>query len=101
MIHDFAKKVKDESEVALRNNGKIFGILYVKDIYGFDKIHSAKSIFQTDDLSHPGVYNYLAMKDTLLEGEVKTLNTHNFDDKIRSTPSQVREEIDNRGWKST
>ena len=99
--HDFAKKVKDESEVALRNNGKIFGILYVKDLYSFDKLHSAKSIFQTDDRSHPGVYSYLAMKDTLVEGEVKTLNTLNLDDKIRLTPSQVREEIDNRGWKST
>ena len=32
---DTARKVKDESEVALRNNGKIFGILYVKDLYRF------------------------------------------------------------------
>jgi sulfate adenylyltransferase len=51
---DTARKVKDESEVALRNNGKIFGILYVKDLYNFDKLQSAKSIFQTDDRSHPG-----------------------------------------------
>ena len=31
--NDVAKKVKDESEVALRYNGEIFGILYVKDLY--------------------------------------------------------------------
>ena len=98
---DTARKVKDESEVALRNNGKIFGILYVKDLYNFDKLQSAKSIFQTDDRSHPGVSSYLNMKDTLVEGEVKTLNTLNLDDKIRLTPLQVREEINNHGWKST
>ncbi|MBA3749645.1 MAG: sulfate adenylyltransferase, partial [Nitrosopumilus sp.] len=63
--NDFAKKIKDESEVALRNNGKIFGILYVKNLYTVDKLKSAKSIFQTDDRSHPGVYRYLTMKDTL------------------------------------
>jgi sulfate adenylyltransferase len=98
---DTARKVKDESEIALRNNGKIFGILYVKDLYNFDKLQSAKSIFQTDDRSHPGVSSYLNMKDTLVEGEVKTLNTLNLDDKIRLTPLQVREEINNHGWKST
>jgi sulfate adenylyltransferase len=98
--NDFAKKIKDESEVALRNNGKIFGILYVKNLYTIDKLNSAKSIFQTDDSSHPGVHRYLTMKNTLVEGEVKTLNTINLDDNIRLTPLQVREEINNRGWKS-
>jgi sulfate adenylyltransferase len=98
---DTARKVKDESEIALRNNGKIFGILYVKDLYNFDKLQSAKSIFQTDDRSHPGVSSYLNMKDTLVEGEVKTFDTLNLDYKIRLTPLQVREEISNHGWKST
>jgi sulfate adenylyltransferase len=97
--NDFAKKVKDESEVALSNDGKIFGILYVHDLYSYDKLQSAKSIFQTEDSSHPGVYNYLTMKDTLVEGEVKTLNPINLDEK-RLTPMQVRKEINNRGWKS-
>ncbi len=99
--NDFAKKVKDASEVALRNNGKIFGILYIKDLYGFDKLQSAKSIFQTDDRSHPGVYSYLTMKDTLVEGQIKTLNPHNSDDKKRLTPMQIRDEINNRRWKNT
>jgi sulfate adenylyltransferase len=99
--NDFAKKVKDASEVALRNNGKIFGILYIKDLYRFDKLQSAKLIFQTDDRSHPGVYNYLTMKDTLMEGQIKTLNPHNSDDKKRLTPMQVRDEINNRRWKNT
>ena len=59
----------------MRNNGKIFGVLYVNDLYNFDKLQSAKSIFQTDDRSHPGVYSYLTMKDTLMEGEIKIEST--------------------------
>jgi sulfate adenylyltransferase len=100
MDKDSAIKVKDESEIALRNNGKIFGILYVKDLFSFDRLQAAKSIFQSDDRSHPGVYNYLTMKDTLVEGEVKILNTIVLDDGVRLSPSKVRVEIYNRGWKS-
>ena len=100
MDNDVAKKVKDESEVALRYNGEIFGILYAKDLYAFDKLQSAKSVFQTDDRYHPGVGSYLKMRDTLVAGEVKTLNTINLDNNIRLVPSQVRNEISNRGWKS-
>lgn len=99
--NDLAKKVKDESEIALRSNGKIFGILYVNDLYKFDKLQSAKSVFQTDDRSHPGVYSYLTMKDILVDGQIKTLNPLDLDDKKRLTPIQVRKEINNRGWKST
>jgi sulfate adenylyltransferase len=100
MDNDVAKKVKDETEVALRYNGEIFGILYVKDLYAFDKLQSAKSVFQTDDRYHPGVGSYLKMRDTLVAGEVKTLNTINLENNIRLVPSQVRNEISNRGWKS-
>jgi sulfate adenylyltransferase len=98
--NDLAKKIKDEKEVALQYNGNIFGILQVKGLYGFDKLKSAKLIFQTDDPSHPGVYNYLTMKDTLVEGNVQILDTIDITDKFRLTPSLVRDEINSHGWKS-
>ena len=34
---ELAKKVKDSSQVALRNNGQIFGVMQVEDLYKFDK----------------------------------------------------------------
>ena len=98
--NDLAKKIKDEKEVALQYNGNIFGVLQVKGLYSFDKLKSAKLIFQTDDPSHPGVYNYLTMKDTLVEGDIKILDTIDKNDKFRLTPSLVREEINSHGWKS-
>ena len=94
------RKLIDEKEVALQYNGNIFGVLQVKGLYGFDKLKSAKLIFQTDDPSHPGVYNYLTMKDTLVEGDIKILDTIDKNDKFRLTPSLVREEINSHGWKS-
>lgn len=99
--NSLAKKVKDEKEVALRYNGKNFGILYVKDLYYFDKLESAKLIFQTEDVSHPGVHNYIAMNDTLVEGEVKILESFEVYDEFRISPSKVREKIHNNGWKTT
>src|SRR6476659_7328987 len=98
--NDLAKKIKDEKEVALQYNGNIFGVLQVKGLFSFDKLKSAKLIFQTDDPSHPGVYNYLTMKDTLVEGDIKILDTIDKTDKFRLTPSLVREEINSHGWKS-
>ncbi len=100
MDYNKAKEIKDESEVTLSNNGKIFGIMNIHDLYKIDKMQAAKAIFQTDDKSHPGVYNYLSMKDTLVDGEVKIISPFNLDEK-RLTPSKVREEIENNGWKNT
>src|SRR6478736_2395376 len=50
--NDLAKKIKDEKEVALQYNGNIFGVLQVKGLYNFDKLKSAKLIFQTRNVPH-------------------------------------------------
>ena len=100
---ELAKKVKDSSQVALRNNGQIFGVMQVEDLYKFDKTQSAKSVFQTDDLSHPGFNKFVTMHDILIAGEVKIVNTPNkkFLDPLRLTPAESRKEIEDQGWKST
>ena len=100
---ELAKKVKDSSQVALRNNGQIFGVMQVEDLYKFDKTQSAKSVFQTDDPSHPGFNKFVTMQDILIAGEVKIVNTPNnkFLDRFRLTPAESRKEIEDQGWKST
>ena len=100
---ELAKKVKDSSQVALRNNGQIFGVMQVEDLYKFDKTQSAKSVFQTDDPSHPGFNKFVTMQDILIAGEVKIVNTPNkkFLDRLRLTPAESRKEIEDQGWKST
>jgi sulfate adenylyltransferase len=99
---ELAKKVKDSSQVALRNEDQIFGLMQVEDLYKFDKTESAKSVFQTDDPSHPGFNKFVTMQDTLIAGEVKIVNTSNnkFEDRFRLTPAESRKEIEDQGWKS-
>ncbi len=106
-----AKKAKDSLQVALRNNGQIFGVMDVEDIYEFDKKASAKSIYQTSDPLHPGFQKFVTMKDSLIGGEVKVVAAAatttaaaadgSFDDKFRLTPSESRKKIEEQGWKST
>jgi sulfate adenylyltransferase len=102
---ELAKKVKDSSQVALRNNGQIFGVMQIGDLYKFDKTESAKSVFQTDDPSHPGFNKFVTMQDILIAGEVKIVNTsppnNKFVDKFRLTPAESRKEIEDQGWRST
>jgi sulfate adenylyltransferase len=100
---ELAKKVKDSSQVALRNNGQIFGVMQIGDLYKFDKTESAKSVFQTDDPLHPGFNKFVTMQDILIAGEVKIVNTslnNKFVDKFRLTPAESRKEIEDQGWRS-
>ncbi|MGD9532160.1 MAG: sulfate adenylyltransferase [Candidatus Nitrosocosmicus sp.] len=127
---ELANKIKDSTQVALRTDGKIFGLMDIGDTFAFDKIESAKSVFQTDDPAHPGFQKYVSMKDTLIEGEVKVIvndsdgsgsgsgsdddkgisnngsienyssTLNNFDEEFRMTPSQSRKTIQEQGWKS-
>jgi len=105
---EVAKKAKDSSQVALRNNGQIFGIMNVEDTYNYDKKASAKFVFQTDDPLHPGFQKFVAMKDNLIGGDVKVVtaaadadNNNSFDGKFRLTPSESRKKIQDLGWKNT
>lgn len=101
---ELAKKVKDSSQVALRNNGQIFGVMQVEELYKFDKTKSAKSVFQTDDPSHPGFNKFVTMQDILIAGDVKIVNTppnNKLLDRFRLTPAESRKEIEDQGWKST
>ena len=109
-----AKKAKDSSQIAFRsnnndnnntdNNGRIFAVMNVDDVYGFDKKASAKSVFQTDDPVHPGFQKFVTMKDKLIGGEVSVVgssSTNSLDGKFRLTPSESRKKIQDQGWEST
>jgi sulfate adenylyltransferase len=98
-----ARKMKDAGQVALATpDNEKFAILHVEEIYSFDKITCAKSIYQTDDIKHPGVEKMLNMKDRLVGGKVDVLKRIGQAPlrKYRMTPVQTREEISRNGWKS-
>ena len=99
-----ARKIKDAGEIALATDGneKKFAILHIEEVYSFDKIACAKSIYQTDDIKHPGVEKMVNMKDKLVGGKVDVIKRIEQSPlrKYRMTPAQTRAEISQKGWKS-
>ena len=98
-----AHKMKDAGEIALAtDSNEKFAILHVEEVYSFDKIATAKSIYQTDDIKHPGVEKIVNMKDRLVGGKVDVIKRIERSPlrKYRMTPAETRAEIARKGWKS-
>jgi sulfate adenylyltransferase len=99
-----ARNMKDAGEIALatKESNEKFAILHVEEVYSFDKIACAKSIYQTDDIKHPGVEKMVNMKDMLVGGKVDVTKRIEQSPlrKYRMTPAETRAEISRKGWKS-
>jgi sulfate adenylyltransferase len=94
--------MKDAKEVTLREGGHNFGVLYVEDIYPFDKHATIESIYQTSDLGHPGVIKMRSMKDWLVGGKLEVIKRIPQSPlrAYRMSPTETRSEISKRRWKS-
>ena len=98
-----ARKMEDAGQVALASdNNEKFAILHVEEVYSFDKIACARSIYQTDDIKHPGVEKMVNMKDRLVGGKVDVIKRIGQSPlrKYRMTPVETRGEISRKGWRS-
>ena len=97
-----ASKMKDAIQVALKNNNEYFGILYVDEVYSFDKLSLVKAVYNTDDPMHPGVAKTLGMKSRLIGGKIEVIkrDTQSQLRKFRMRPLDTRSEIQKRGWKT-
>jgi sulfate adenylyltransferase len=109
--HETAMKMKESGEFALANGGSggelenhdnVFATMKADDIYTFDKITFAKSVYGTDDPQHPGVKKTFSLKDWLVGGKINLVRERPESSlrKFRKTPAIVRDEISRRGWKS-
>ena len=97
------RKMKDAGQVALTSdNNEKFATLHVEEVYSFDKISCAKSIYQTDDINHPGVEKMVNMKDRLVGGKVDVIRRLEQSPlrKYRMTPAETRADISRKGWKT-
>ena len=97
-----AQTMKDFKDVYLREGEDNFGILYVEDIYPFDKRAAMESIYQTSDLGHPGVNKMTNMKDWLVGGKIEVIKRIPQSPlrAYRMHPTETRSEITKRGWKT-
>jgi sulfate adenylyltransferase len=100
-----ARNIKDAGEeiaLATKESNEKFAILHVEEVYSFDKIACAKSIYQTDDIKHPGVEKMVNMKDMLVGGKVDVIKRIEQSPlrKYRMRPVETRAEISRKGWNS-
>jgi sulfate adenylyltransferase len=97
-----AAKMKDAGQVALATGSDRFAILHVEETYPFDKLGCAKSIYQTDDVKHPGVDKMVNMKGRLVGGRVDVVKRIEQSPlrKYRMAPAETRAEISRKGWES-
>jgi sulfate adenylyltransferase len=97
-----ARKMKDAKEVTMAIGTDHFGVLQVEEVYSFNRLATAKSIYQTDDPRHPGVTKMLHMKEWLIAGKIEIIKR--FSDlqlrKYRMNPCETRSEIQRRRWKT-
>src|SRR6266404_943813 len=100
----FAKSLKPgSSKVALRDSeGVMLAVLYVEDVWQPDRKAEAQAVFATTSTVHPGV-DYLLNKSHgwYAGGRIEGLQlpTHYDFRTLRLTPSDLRAEFVNLGWR--
>lgn len=97
-----ASKMKDAGQIALATGSDRFAVLHIEETYSFDRLASAKAVYQTDDVKHPGVEKMTSMKSKLVGGRVDVVRRIEQSPlrKYRMTPAETRAEISRKGWKS-
>jgi sulfate adenylyltransferase len=95
-------KMKDARDVSLNLDGTNFAILHVEDVYGFDKNETAKGVYGTTDLKHPGVAKTMSMKEFLVGGKIDYIKRPEETPvrRYRKTPIETRELFKKAGWKT-
>jgi len=98
---DFLKNVKEGDEVALYYKGEPLAILYVEEVYAWNKKEYAKKVFKTTDPKHPGVSRIYSKKEYLVGGPILLIKElpEPFE-KYRLWPKETRVLFRERGWKT-
>lgn len=98
-----AKQLKIGQTVALTGqNGVIYGTVEIQEIYSASPVHEAELVYGTTDPAHPGVYRLYQQGPMYVAGPIQLLNRRHMKEfqQFYQDPSQVRSEIQRRGWKT-
>jgi sulfate adenylyltransferase len=93
--------LKAKGAALLDPTGRFWAVINVTEIYDRDPIAESKAIYKTDEDAHPGVAYLKQRPTTLVAGslDVMPLPADLPFAKFRLTPTQMRAEIEKRGWK--
>jgi len=89
--------------VKLSYENTTYGVMEIQDIYKPNKSEEAKEVFQTTDLSHPGVKKLFNRPDIYVGGPIHLIKippkTKNFIPYYK-TPVETRKEFAKRNWRT-
>ncbi len=90
-------------EIALIDDesGEIRGLMTVEEKYTIDKGLECRSVFQTDDMEHPGVQKVMNQKAINIAGPVRALSEGGFPEKygdIYMRPAETRALFEEKKW---
>ncbi|MDO4244711.1 MAG: sulfate adenylyltransferase, partial [Deinococcus sp.] len=88
--------------VVLTHDGQDVGTLDIEEKYLARKAWEAREVYRTEDEAHPGVAALYAAGEVYLSGPVTLFEVPRGEfPRFHRTPSEVREVIEARGWRST
>ena len=98
-----AGSIRVGEEIALGDpeSGALLATMKVTEKYAIDKAHECRSVFRTEDASHPGVKMVMQQPEVNLAGPVKVLSDGGFKAKYGAlfmTPAETRAEFERMGW---
>lgn len=96
------KEIGTKEEVYLKSpNRELMGKVNITDIFRYDKLKEARSVYGTTDVSHPGVAALFSQGDHYLGGDVEVYSLPEREEfkESRHTPAELRLQFQARGWK--
>ena len=99
-----AERVGKGDPAALTDrNGRLCGVIEVRDIFERDVPREAEAVYGTGDPAHPGVSRLLAEPRTVVGGRVHLIERSSSSDgfaDVRFDPAETRVAFEERGWKT-
>ena len=99
----FSDTIKIGEQISLcSEEGKVYGLMEVEDIFSVDKKFEARNVFLTEDENHPGVKNVYDREEMLLGGEITLLKRipHKRFMEFRLDPKDTRARFKELGWET-
>ncbi|MBF0143956.1 MAG: sulfate adenylyltransferase [Magnetococcales bacterium] len=93
--------IGQEAALVDDESGEMMGIITVREKYTIDKAHECRSVFQTDDMEHPGVQKVMNQAAVNVGGPVQVLSEGGFPERygdIYMRPAETRALFEAKKW---